>query len=110
MGTITCEEYVVNRILALEKENDVLKENIQELCRDNERLADANKELMDDFEDLKAFLRRHTKLKSLESGSQYVSIGDLNDWSEREDMLYLVNVLELVDEEEEEDGSEKSDN
>lgn len=95
----TCESYVVNKLMAVEKENDNLKENIKVLVADVSRITDefeAYKEKTKEFENV---IRRHVTLKHLDSGSRYVSTHDLNEWcsDEKDDLKFLVDYLGLVD-------------
>ena len=108
----TCENYVVNKLRALEKENDILKRNIEEL---EKQLTKKQIELTacevrnNEFQEV---IKRHVKLRHLDSGSRYISSQDLNEWSdkERDDMIFVINFLGLVDEDvetEEENGSKE---
>ena len=97
MGNVTCEEYVVNKLMALEKENENLKENLHALSEDYHVLSvQMNK--------AKAILNSNVKFKVRDDNDRVVNFDGFYEWDDKDSVEFLVDFLEL---EEGEDGSEE---
>ena len=96
MGNVTCEEYVVNKVMALEKENENLKENLQALSEDCRVLSN---KLMK----IKSILNSNVSFKVRDDNDRVVNFDGFYDWNVKENVDFLVDFLDLG-ETEEEDG------
>ena len=104
----TCEEYVIEKLIALEKENEILKQNLEVL---NTQFADADEELCH----IKNILERRAKIKKIDGVSAYISLTIWARTWEPDQLEDYENLLSLVDiqmeepkeETEEEDGNEE---
>ncbi len=101
MGNVTtCEEYVINKLTALERENENLKANLHALSEDYHVLS---VQMMK----TKNYLKGQTKVRTLDSGSKSLSFDSFYDWDQKEELEFFMDFLEL-NETEEEDGNEES--
>ena len=102
---MTCEEYVINKLMAVEKDNDILQENLRATVK---QLNDSEER----YNKLSDILERNLKLSKVESGTEYV---DMTVWArswnpeELQDFVTLKSLLniksEIIEEtEDEEDG------
>lgn len=96
MGVVTCEEYVVNKLMACERENENLKENLHALSEDYHVLSvQMNK--------AKSILKSNVSFKVRDDNDRVVNFDGFYDWNDKESVEFLVDFLDLG-ETEEEDG------
>lgn len=105
---LTCEEYVINRVVALEEEKDDLTNNLEALKLAYDRLE--NK-----LADIRRIIESRASIKQLaEGGTLYISIDSIwkRSWDDKEyddyhRFLGYFNIPSEVEEKEEADGSEE---
>lgn len=104
---VTCEEYVINRVMALEEEKDDLTNNLEALKLAYDRLE--NK-----LADIRRIIEPRASVKQLESGSLYISFESIwnRSWDEKDyddyhRFLEYFDIPSELEEKEEEDGGEE---
>ena len=85
----TCEEYVVNRIMELEKKVEDLQKTIEQ--------QDAVIECGIDFANA---IRRNAKLKKLDGGMSMISLDNIYEKYDLDDYITVADYLDLEPEEE----------
>lgn len=105
---LTCEEYVINRVMALEEEKDDLTNNLEALKLAYDRLE--NK-----LADIRRIIEKRASVKKLQDGgTYYISFESIwnRSWDEKDyddyhRFLGYFNIPSEVEEKEEEDGGEE---
>lgn len=98
MENLTCENYVVKRLMALESENETLKFNFENLLK-------SYTELQDKLDSIEALVKEYGKVKRSTASHKYFEMSLWNGYHDKESADYeqflaLLNIDDLEDEEE----------
>ena len=105
---LTCEEYVINRVVALEEEKDDLTNNLEALKLAYDRLES-------ELSDIKRIVEKRARVKKLQDGgSYYIDFPSIwkRSWDEAEfddfhAFLKYFDITSEVEETEVEDGNKE---